>query len=50
MLTKLICLITYNLLQVIMEKHNIFYKDVRFWLVFISLVTLVSLVAKGYPL
>lgn len=43
-------LIILNFLQATMENGTIFYKDVRFWLVFLSLITLVSLVARGYPL
>ncbi len=46
----LFLLIAYNLIYVIMDKGTIFYKDFRFWLVFLSLVVLVSLVARGYPL
>ena len=50
-----ICVILYllfafNLINVITEKSTTFYKDVRFWLVIVSLVILVVLTAQSYPL
>ncbi len=40
----------FNLARVIMEKTNTFYKDIRFWIVFISLFILGFLTLKSYPM
>ena len=50
----IICVLLYlffslNLITVITEKSDAFYRDVRFWLVIISLVVLVIMTAQTYP-
>ncbi len=42
-------LFAFNLINVISEKSSTFYKDVRFWLVIVSLIVLVVLTAQSYP-
>lgn len=39
-----------NLAKIIMEKTNTLYKDIRFWLVVISLVALVWMTLQSYPI
>ena len=38
-----------NLVKILMERTNTIYKDVRFWLVIISLFVLVWMTLKSYP-
>lgn len=38
-----------NLVNILMEKTNTIYKDVRFWLVIFSIVMLVWMTMKSYP-
>ena len=45
----IVLLIGYNLFNVISEENNVFYKDIRFWLVLTSLLILVWLTAQSYP-
>lgn len=42
-------LFAFNLINVISEKSSTFYKDVRFWLVVVSLIVLVVLTVQSYP-
>gem|GEM_PF-889498 len=49
-LTILYLLLSFNLFDVIAEKTTTFYKDVRFWLVLISLVVLMWLTLQSYPI
>ncbi len=39
----------FNLVNILAEKTTTFYKDIRFWMVFISLMLLMFLTLKGYP-
>lgn len=41
-------LITINLYNVITQQETSFYKDVRFWLVIICFVALVTLTVESY--
>ncbi|MCB0521376.1 MAG: hypothetical protein H6577_01840 [Lewinellaceae bacterium] len=50
MLTTLLYLfLGFNLVKILMEKTNTIYKDIRFWLAIISLITLVWMTVKSYP-
>ncbi len=49
-LTILYLLFGINLFSVITEKSTTYYKDVRFWLVIISLAVLVILTVYSYPI
>lgn len=40
----------FNLITVITEKTTIYYKDLRFWLIILSLIVLVFLTVESYPL
>lgn len=42
-------LFLFNLVNVISEKSSTFYRDVRFWLVVVSLIVLVVLTVQSYP-
>lgn len=42
-------LFAFNLINVISERSSTFYKDVRFWLVIVSLIVLVVLTAQSFP-
>ena len=46
----LFLMIAYNLFNVITEESTVFYKDFRFWLVMISLITLVWILFQSYPM
>ena len=48
-LTILYLLFGINLISVITEKDTTYYRDVRFWLVIVSLTVLVVLTAYSYP-
>lgn len=49
-MTILYLLFGLNLVHVITEKSaTIFYKDIRFWLVVVSLCVLVVLTMQSYP-
>lgn len=50
MIAILFLLIGVNLISVITEKTTVFYKDIRFWLIFFFLVVLVLLTLRSYPL
>lgn len=43
-------LLGFNLANIIMERANTIYKDVRFWLIVLSLLALVALTVKSYPI
>ena len=50
----IVCVLLYlffglNLVTMIAEKSEAFYRDVRFWLVIISLIVLVFMTAQTYP-
>jgi hypothetical protein len=38
-----------NLVKILMEKTNTIYKDIRFWLVVVSLISLIWVTLKSYP-
>ncbi len=46
----IILLIVFNLFDVVTENITPYYKDIRFWLIMISLVVLLALTLEGYPL
>ena len=46
----LIFIIALNLINVITEKTIVFYKDIRFWLVLISLALMIILSISNYPI
>lgn len=41
-------LMGFNLANIYMERTNTIYKDVRFWLIIFSLLTLIYLTVKSY--
>ncbi|MEM6966558.1 MAG: hypothetical protein AAF573_17470 [Bacteroidota bacterium] len=43
-------LIIFNLFSVVTDKSTPYYKDIRFWLIVISLVVLVVMTVEGYPI
>lgn len=43
-------LIIFNLFNVVTDKSTPYYKDIRFWLIMISLVVLVAMTVEGYPI
>jgi len=43
-------LIIFNLFNVVTDKTTPYYKDVRFWLIMVSLVVLVAMTVEGYPI
>ena len=45
----LIVILIFNLFDVLSEKSTIFYKDIRFWLVLISMGVLAWLTVASYP-
>lgn len=45
----LFLMVFYNLFNVISEESNTFYKDIRFWLVLISLGILIWMITQSYP-
>ncbi len=45
----LFIIIAYNLFTVITEESTVFYKDIRFWLVVISLFVLIVVILRQYP-
>lgn len=50
MISLLYMLIGLNLVKMITDKTSTIYKDVRFWLVLLSLAMLVWLTLKSYPI
>ena len=46
----LFLLIAYNLINVITEQSSSFYKDIRFWLILISLIVLVWFTFQSYTI
>jgi len=46
----LIFIIALNLINVITEKTVVYYKDIRFWLVLVSLAIMVVLTLNTYPI
>ncbi len=49
LLPLLYLLICFNLIRLLMDKTNTFYKDVRFWIILLSLFTLAWMVVRSYP-
>ena len=49
MISLLYMLIGVNLFKIIMEKTNTIYKDIRFWLILLSLAMLVWMTLQSYP-
>ncbi len=47
-LTLLVLLLGYNLVEIIMDRSTPFYKDIRFYLVMLSLAVLVITGAQRY--
>lgn len=43
-------LIIFNLFSVVTDKSSPYYKDVRFWLIMVSLLVLVAMTVEGYPI
>ena len=43
-------LIIFNLFDVVADKSSPYYKDIRFWLIMVSLVILVAMTVEGYPI
>ena len=39
-----------NLVNVISEKSTTFYRDIRFWLILVSFITLVWMTLESYPM
>ncbi len=50
LLSFIIILIIFNLFSVVTDKSLPYYKDIRFWLIMISLVVLISMTVEGYPI
>ena len=48
LLAFFILLVTLNLFHVIAEKSEPYYKDIRFWLIMLSLVVLITVTLEGY--
>lgn len=46
----IISLIVFNLFDVVTENITPYYKDIRFWLIIISLAVLLTITVEGYPL
>ncbi len=46
-ISLMILLFAFNLIHVAMQKDTIFYKDLRFWIVFFSLIALIVLATKA---
>lgn len=46
----IILLIVFNLFDVVTDNITPYYKDIRFWLIMISLIVLVTITVEGYPL
>lgn len=49
MISFLYLLLSVNLFKIFMEKTHTIYKDVRFWLILMSLGLLVWMTLKSYP-
>ena len=49
MISLLYLLIGLNLVKILMEKTNTIYKDIRFWLILLSLAVLVWMTLQSYP-
>ncbi len=49
MISFLYMLIGLNLVKIFMEKTNTIYKDVRFWLIVLSLAMLIWMTLQSYP-
>lgn len=49
MISFIYMLIGLNLVKILMEKTNTIYKDVRFWLVILSLAILIWMTLQSYP-
>ncbi len=49
-ITILCLLLSLNLVDVITEKTTVFYKDVRFWMVIVSLIALIMITLQNYPI
>ncbi len=49
MISLLYLLIGLNLVKMLMEKTNTIYKDIRFWLILLSLAMLVWMTLQSYP-
>jgi len=47
--TILYLLFGLNLMQLMSDKSTVIYKDVRFWLVIVSLCVLVGMTIQSYP-
>jgi len=50
LLVFLILFVSFNLFHVIAEKSQPYYKDIRFWLIMISLVVLLTVTLEGYSI
>ncbi|MDG2418507.1 MAG: hypothetical protein P8M17_05915 [Saprospiraceae bacterium] len=46
----IILLIVFNLFNVVTENITPYYKDIRFWLIIVSLIVLLTITMEGYPL
>ncbi|MFK7772386.1 MAG: hypothetical protein AB8F94_09605 [Saprospiraceae bacterium] len=46
----IILLIVFNLFDVVTENITPYYKDIRFWLIMVSLIVLLTITVEGYPL
>ena len=43
-------LIIINLITVVTDKSTPYYRDIRFWLIMVSLVVLIAMTVEGYPI
>ena len=50
LLTFIILFILFNLFSVVTENATPYYKDIRFWLIMVSLVVLLAITIDGYPI
>ena len=50
MISLLYMLIGLNLVKMLMEKTSTIYKDIRFWLILLSLAMLVWMTLQSYPI
>ena len=48
--TLLYLLLGINFVNLVSDKSTLFYKDLRFWIILVSLIVLVYMTLRSYPL